>query len=71
MKEKLALDLIWTKALIVVLFVTSLVFFILLRFKKRKKYKEVKAFKNYLEEAKLKDDVYLPYYISYGIIDFK
>jgi hypothetical protein len=55
----------------VVLFVTSLVFFILLRFKKRKKYKEVKAFKNYLEEAKLKDDVYLPYYISYGIIDFK
>lgn len=71
MKEKLALDLIWTKALIVMLFITSLVFFILLRFKKRKKYKEVKAFKNYLEEAKLKDDIYLPYYISYGIIDFK
>jgi len=70
MKEKLALDLIWTKALIVMLFITSLVFFILLRFKKRKKYKEVKAFKNYLEEAKLKDDIYLPYYISYGIIDF-
>lgn len=71
MKEKLALNLIWTKVLIVLMFIVTLVFFVLLRFKKRKKYKEAKAFKNYLLEAKLKDNQYLPYYISYGIIDFK
>lgn len=40
MKEKLALDLIWTKALIVMLFITSLVFFILLRFKRERNIKK-------------------------------
>jgi ABC-type spermidine/putrescine transport system permease subunit I len=71
MEDKLDLDFIWTKILIALTFLVSLVFSLLIRLKKRKKYKEVKAFKNYLEEAKLKDDIYLPYYISYGIIDFK